>query len=597
MMNSRLNRRRLMAASSASLVSAAFLAACGGGDDGGGGDSSSLVTKNTDTTKTAQKGGTLGYFQNADPQNFDPYFARSSSIRTYSAYPLYQRLLGWKVGPVDNLPSEFVGDAAESFELAPDGLTMTFKLRSNNKFDARPPTNSRAMTSDDVKWSWEAYGAGANSTNLDMMRDKNKNAPIERLEFPDKNTVVAKMWEANAAIQTMFAFSWNFSILPVEADGRFDRKLDARGSGPFILSKGQPGVAFDYVRNPNYWNAANRPFLDGFTWTVIPDSSQILAQLKAGRLWYYESPAADQVLITKQDVPELNLLAQSPFNTKLGGYHLNVSKLDNSPFKDVRIRQAISMLIDRDSYNDTFGDIQNMEANGISVESGWDTHVPVGWPGDWLDPKAGKVGNGSQYFKFNPEEATKMLKAANFYGTEFTHSYIGSGGVSNDWYRKSNEVIMAMLSKDGILKPKANLVEATVYSKSHNNAQGQFEGTAFNPVSGQPDMTMYIASEFMPGGAHNYGWSKEYLGAAFDLAEKQKRELDYDKRQAITHDWEKAMAENMPTIPVQGERSWTQFSFGWPKLQNYKGIGVNGPDGTYGVLYENYWYDKSKDKA
>ncbi len=128
-------------------------------------------------------------------------------------------------------------------------------------------------------------------------------------------------------------------------------------------------------------------------------------------------------------------------------------------------------------------------------------------------------------------------------------------------------------------------------------ALGQFEGTAFNPVSGQPDMTSYIASEFMPGGAHNYGWSKEYLGAAFDLAQKQKNELNYDKRQAITHDWQKAMAENMPTIPVQGERSWTQFSFAWPKLQNYKAVAVNGPDGTYGVLYENYWYDKSKDKA
>ena len=106
-----------------------------------------------------------------------------------------------------------------------------------------------------------------------------------------------------------------------------------------------------------------------------------------------------------------------------------------------------------------------------------------------------------------------------------------------------------------------------------------------------------IASEFMPGGAHNYGWSKDFLGAAFDLAKKQKNEFDYDKRQTITHDWQKAMAENMPTIPVQGERSWTQFSLAWPKLQNYKSVAVNGPDGVYGVLYENYWYDKSKDKA
>jgi ABC-type transport system substrate-binding protein len=56
----------------------------------------------------------------------------------------------------DRVRSEVIPDAA-SWEISPDGLTYTFKLRPNLKFDPRPPTNGRIMNSADVKWSWEHY--------------------------------------------------------------------------------------------------------------------------------------------------------------------------------------------------------------------------------------------------------------------------------------------------------------------------------------------------------------------------------------------------------------------------------------------------------
>ncbi len=595
MLNGRINRRRLMAASSASLVSAAFLAACG--SDGGGGDSSGLVSKSTDATKDAKKGGTLGFFINADPPNFDPNFSRVASIRTINQ-PVYQRLLKWKVGPKDNLPEDFEGDAAESFELTPDGLTATFKLRQNNKWDPRPPTNGRVLTSEDVKFAWEAYASGNNSTRLDMAKSASEAAPVERMEYPDKNTVVARMAFPDASILTKFAYTWNFSIIPTEASGGangFDPKLDSRGSGPFMRAKAQSNISYEYERNPNYWNASSRPFLDAFSLAVIPDSSQVLAQLRAGRIWYYE-PAADQVLLLKQDVPKLVMQAIPPFNTKLGGYHVNPSKLPTSQFKDVRIRHAMSMLINRDAYDETFGDMKNFEAQGITMEHGWDTHVPVGWEGDWLDPKGTKLGDAAKYWKFNPEEAVRLLRAANAYGLEFDYSYIGQGGVSTDQYRKQNEVIVAMLAKDGAMKPKPNLIEAATYSRSHNNAQGQFDGTAYNPTSGPVDIVSYISSEFSTGGSHNYGFSEEYYGKALAISKSIRREFDPEKRRALIHDWQKAMGENMPTIPVQSDNQWTSFTLNWPKLRNYGGIGVNANDAIYNTLYENYWYDKSQDQ-
>ena len=70
---------------------------------------------------------------------------------------------------------------------------------------------------------------------------------------------------------------------------------------------------------------------------------------------------------------------------------------------------------------------------------------------------------------------------------------------------------------------------------------------------------------------------------------------DPKKRAALTHDWQKAMAEAMPTVPVQGNNEWTQFTLNWPKLGNYGSTVIASTDAVYNALYENYWYDKSKD--
>jgi peptide/nickel transport system substrate-binding protein len=431
-----------------------------------------------------------------------------------------------------------------------------------------------------------------------MVRARNPTAPVDRLEFPDRNTVVVKMASVNSAILTMLAYTWYLSIIPTEAGGGpggFDRKAEARGSGPFFLSKGEPSVTWDYQRNPNYFRT-DRPFLDGFTRPVIPDANQILAQLKAGRVWYF-IPNADLVVGIKRDVPQLIMQGISPYTTGGGGSVLNPSKLPNSPFNDVRIRYAMSMLIDRDSYDEATGAMSTFESQGIPMEHGWDTHTPVGWPEDWLDPKAGKLGDVSKYWKFNPDEAAKLLRAASFFGTEFPYNYIGQGGISDNAYRKANEVIVAMLSAGGALKPKPNLVDSAPYIQRYTLGRGQYEGVAYVPTGGLPDMDMFIHAIYMPGGRNDYVTTKENLGPAFDLAIKHQLELDAKKRAGISHDWQKAIAEMMPTIPVQGNNEWTRFSLNWPKLGNYGSTVIASSDAVYNQLYENYWYDKSKDVA
>src|SRR6185436_9691537 len=163
----RASRRRVIAMTGAGAASVAFLAACGGGSSGGNKaasnqDKSGLVYTPVDTTKQATRGGTLAHIANADPESFDSLGSGAASVPD-ATQPIYQRLLRWVVGTSDNRPNAvFEGDAAQSYEITPDGLTLTFKLRANNKWDSRPPTSSRVVTTDDVKFSWDTFAAGAN---------------------------------------------------------------------------------------------------------------------------------------------------------------------------------------------------------------------------------------------------------------------------------------------------------------------------------------------------------------------------------------------------------------------------------------------------
>jgi peptide/nickel transport system substrate-binding protein len=161
----RVSRRRTLAAAGSGALGAAFLAACGGDDNGGTtGDTgaeggSGLAYQPVDTTSRAQKGGVLvGAFSN-EPLNYDP-LSSSSQFTFNHAHHAYQRFFSLKSGTVDEAASgEPEGDAVSGWEYSPDGLTLTMKLRPNTKFDERPPTSSRVMNTEDVKWSWDRFVA------------------------------------------------------------------------------------------------------------------------------------------------------------------------------------------------------------------------------------------------------------------------------------------------------------------------------------------------------------------------------------------------------------------------------------------------------
>ncbi|HLF79178.1 MAG TPA: ABC transporter substrate-binding protein [Dehalococcoidia bacterium] len=605
-LQTRLTRRRALIATGGAGLGAAFLAACGGNDGGDGGtqkgpvDTSGLLYHPVDTTKSAVNGGIWSNTIGNPIDGFTPYIG-GNSISLNHVNHIYQRLLSYKNGEnAQDADGTLEGDAAASWEVSPDHLQITFKLRQNNKYDPRPPTSSRPLKSSDVKYSWEKLtGPGATSPNgKDLANNLNPDAVITSVTFPDDSTVVMKLKEPAKPILGMIAYPWYLNIMPVEAGDKFDVKSEARGTGPFMLTKAEFGQRFEYRRNPNYWKG-NRPFLDGIDYTIIPQTPTVLAQFKAKHLWGPFSPTPDSVLATKKDSPETLMRAVSPFQGQTGKNDIVPSKLAGSVFEDIRLRRAISMLLDRDAFIDTFGNTDLFRKAGVPVETGWHDFVPVAWKasGEWQDPKEGK-GIGpelSKYYHLNPDEAAKLIRATGKYPLETEYTYSGTPPFGTDIYKSQQQVVVQMLQNGGHIKfTKVNTPDhATGYDRQYNFGHGQYEGMSPQPFGTWPEFSQGIFAIYMPGGRNDYVYKK--VPRAHELALAHRREFDRKKELDLAHQWNKAMNEEMPVIPLAG--TWTTFAFHWPWLANVGAI--NPPMGTamYSDVYQHYWYDKSKDTS
>jgi ABC-type transport system substrate-binding protein len=595
-MAQRITRRRGLALTGGAAAAAAFLAACGGGSGGSSKpeekDASGLLTKAQNTTASAKQGGTFPYFIQAEVITMDPLNNASSGTGVNNQALAYSRFLQWKPGILENpVGGDFVLDAAESFEMSPDGLKLTFKLRNDIKFDPRPPTSGRQMTTQDVKFSWDRFGAGG-LTRADYFNSINQHAPIESLETPDSRTAVFKMAFPIANFVSRFAFHRCLSLMPMEADGKFDPRTDQRGSGPWMLRKWEPSVSYTYDRNPNWHMRKGEPFLDSIVMTLISETAQRRAQLIAGNLWTAVLNPVD-VVATKREQPKLNLYndgypwAGNAANHLAFGFGGN-----NSPYLDARVRRAASMVIDRDLWIDANFNVKAFQDQGLAMETRWNTHYCADDLKFWLDPKGQKLGEGAQYFQYNPTEAKKLMTAAGH------NSALKSTALVQGTGNNMITSLHGMLQGSGLFDLPIKSLTTNDYTQQVFNGSGKFEGIAMMQNQGvRGDIDQYLSTRWSPGGASGtqsqfpevYPWYRK----SQDLITAQRRELDDKKRVVILEDLQKELAVQMPTIPWPGAANG--FSVAWPHLANY-GV-FRGPTDAESVIWPRYWYDESKKPA
>src|SRR5207248_3841508 len=128
----------------------------------------------------------------------------------------YSRLLKSDSGPGIG-PNAFtpVPDLAEKYDVSQDGKTYTFTIRANAKWQNKPPLNGRAVTADDVVWSYNRFKKDSlNKTYFDGVG-------VTDVKATDPRTVVFTLSSAFAPFENAVAAPV-FWIMPkevIEADG------------------------------------------------------------------------------------------------------------------------------------------------------------------------------------------------------------------------------------------------------------------------------------------------------------------------------------------------------------------------------------------
>ncbi len=582
----RVGRRRALLAggrAGAGLVALA-VAGCGPGGEtvaSSPEEAASLLAKPVDRSKEAVAGGVFQSFESNDIQGFDPNGGSSARSQLVAAY-CYLRLLKNKTSFTGTRTEEREGDTAERWEFSPDGLKLTFKLRPGVFWDRRAPTNGRPVDAEDVRFSADRFLA-LNQYAANFFYSKSASAAIFGIEVPDARTVVMKLAFPYVPLLATFSRALNLWILPRESDGKFDPRTDVRGAGPWTLASYAASSAIEFTRNPDFY-VKDRPYLAGWNSSIVPEYPAQLAQFRAGNIWSSVAKQED-ILPLKQEIPELQMF-QGDYGTGTPCLFFGFQ----GPFKDQRLRQAMSYLVDRQLFADTLANTASFEAAGLPRGIRINSHIGAGWEGYWLDPFGRDFGPNAKYFGHDAAEARKLLSAAGVSGrlsAPFFYPHNGYGAL----YQQMVQILAGMLNDTGLvdvrLTPLDYQSEYVPNIHFGGTRIGAWDGLALAPTAQGDDAGHQLLVQYHSKGAA----SRQPPGVdprLDQMIDAQIRESDSRKRMAMIQDIQRYMPTTMIAVPISYQAAG--FSLNWPWVGNAGA--VRGGLVPSEEVYPYLWFDK-----
>ncbi len=230
---------------------------------------------------------------------------------------------------------------AKSWQVSPDGLTWTLKLRDDVKWQNLPPVNGRPFTAADVAWMIDYQKSGAGLRSYWEAVDHQE---------PDQYTVVLKLREPDADFLGKLGYDSNV-MAPREVKEQLgDYKTTAVGTGAFQLKEYKSGDQVLLERNPAYHekgaDGQALPYIDQIQVLQIPDYAAQLAAFRSGQILMNPSSGG----FMKSDNDELlrtnpRLIYYQDIVGANWGLWYNLSR---KPFDDPRVRKAFSFAMDRE---------------------------------------------------------------------------------------------------------------------------------------------------------------------------------------------------------------------------------------------------------
>lgn len=413
-----------------------------------------------------------------------------------------------------------VGDLAQSFDISPDGLTITFHLHRGVRWHDGAPFTSR-----DVLYTYRV-----------TIDPKTPTAYAE--DFKQVKSIAAlDDYTVRVAYGAPFApalASWGNSILPAHLlEGKDITKSPlARapvGTGPYRFKEWVAGQKIVLESNHDYFEG--RPWIDRYIYRIIPDTSTMYMELKAG--------AIDMMGLTP--VQYARQTTGAGFTSRFNKYRYPSSSyvylgynLRHPLFKDKRVRQALTAAIDKEEL-----------IHGVLFGMGQKAVGPIA-PGRWAyNPNVKDIA-------YDPKHAVDLLAQAGWReknsdgilmkdGKPFSFTILTNQG--NQQRLLTAQIIQQRLRYVGI-DVKIRVVEWATFLKEFVD-KGNFEAVMLGwTTSPDPDMyDVWHSSKTNPGELNFIGYKNPEVDR---LLVEGRSTFDMEKRKKAYFRIQEIMADEQP---------------------------------------------------
>jgi peptide/nickel transport system substrate-binding protein len=434
------------------------------------------------------------------------------------------------------------------------GMDVTWKLRPGVKWHDGVP-----HTSADLKFTVDAINKGDWKPESTDGFDR-----IASVTIVDSLTAVVHYKE----IYAPYAMQFFRGTLPKHVlEGRdIDKAADYNrkplGTGPYRVAEWKTGEYIALERVPNYWRGAEFPKIQRLLFRFVANTTTRMNQLRAGEVHVV-------ALIPWDKVRDIESIPTIRLNTVLGnGYeHLTLNEKQFSPFRDVRVRRALTHAVDREAI------VRTVLDNRVTIVNG--PIQPLSWA---YEP------NVSTY-PYDTAKANRLLDDAGWRrgpsgirakdGKPLAFTIITQAGYA---IRENIAQTLQKQFKDVGVDVRVRLIDGTSITSVWFS--GEFEAFLhWWQMGADPEVTLMFAADRTPPAGRNINYVQD--DTLTKLLYQSDRTVDRVKRREVFRDIQRRIADLAVEIPLYNTSKIDAVP---ATLRNFKGNPTNA--GPFWNVYE-----------